>query len=100
MHPRTLFAAGQPVECFSTARSAVSLMPRGIVSAYRTRMRVIRSTWSTASISPSTMALILSGGAGILRTSSARASVPSSQAPTDATMWSSVAGTSSSGSTP
>ena len=86
MQPRTVFQAGQPAGCAATARSAAARFPDGTVSAYRTRIRVIRSTLSTASTSPSTAAAIASGGAGTSRASSARAKVPSSQAPTAATM--------------
>ena len=87
MHPATLLAAGQPLAgAVATARSAVSRIPFGIVKSYRTRIRVIRSTLSIASMSPSTSALIFSGGAGMSRTSSARARVPSSQPPTAPTM--------------
>ena len=86
IQPWTLLAAGHFVACVATARSAFSRVPAGIRRSYCTRIRVMRSTLSMASMSPSTRAWIFSFGAGISRTSSARASVPSSQPPTAPTM--------------
>ena len=82
----TLIAAGHFIICVSRARCALSRMPSGIFRWYFTRIRVMRMTPSTSSMSPSTSLQTLSGCGGILRTARAPDSVPVSQPPTAAIM--------------
>ncbi len=99
MHPRTLIAAGHSVRYVPIASRASAVFPAGAFNVYRTRIRVIRSTPSTSSMSPSTSARKRSPKVGTFLPASTVASVPIIQAETAPTMWSSVAACSFSGST-
>src|SRR5512140_3416505 len=56
MHPRTLMAAGHRTRYVPIASRASAVFPAGAFNVYSTRIRVIRSTPSTSSMSPSTSA--------------------------------------------
>jgi hypothetical protein len=98
-HPFSVCATGHPLSKTERARSAASRLPVGTLMSKRHLIFVIFSTPSGASITPSTCALSLSGNVGILRAASAPDNVPVSQPPAEATIWSSVEGCSTSGST-